>query len=289
MILLRLRPIGALWALLAAGLLLSNAVAAGAAEETPATPVSLTVSGPDLALTQKRSGECRPGDECAYALTITNEGEERFTGVLNILRTASYRPSKHKSAEDVACSRKRTMTACRTERLRLKPGEAFSFTLSQDVPRSESGEVRDCALLAFRGGEFGDPYEDLVAIVQLALKSRGLYADGEIDGKAGTKFRAAIDSFRESEEMPEGEIDADLIKALFGPAGLMVEDVNPDNDLVCDSFELAEPAKANRRHVRRYYRRYPTRRQVQQRGFSARNSGDRNGNIRLDGFDGPSH
>ena len=53
------------------------------------------------------------------------------------------------------------------------------------VPRWLSGDVEKCALISFSGGEFEDPLQDLVAIVQLALKSRGFYGNGDVDGKVG--------------------------------------------------------------------------------------------------------
>jgi hypothetical protein len=261
-----------------------------AEDRVPVTPASLDTSGRDLALTQERSGECKQGENCEYLITVTNQGPDPFTGALNILRTASYQPGGHKSADDVDCTRKRASVACRTGPLSLEAGQSFAFTLSLAVPRNQGGEVRNCAVLSFRGGELADPLEDLVTIVQLALKARGLYADGDIDGKMGKKLTAAIDGLRADEELPEGEIDGSLIRALFGASGLMVDDTDPKNDAVCDRFELPEVVVAAapvRRRVarRRVVRRAPVQRAVQPRGFTSRNSGGRKSNHRLDGLD----
>lgn len=237
-------------------------------------PANLDLSGQDLSLRQERNGECKPGTNCEYRITVTNEGPGEFDGVLNLLRTSSYKPGRHKSQDDISCTRKRASIACRTEPLQLRAGQSFAFTLSMPVPRWLTGEVENCALISFRGGEFEDPLEDLVAIVQLALKARELYANGNVDGKAGKKLSRAIDAFRKSQDMSEGDIDAALIKALFGPAGLMVDDSNPHNDYACDKFELAKPVAATprRRTVRRrVLRRATTPRQNEPRGRTSVN------------------
>ena len=251
------------------------------------TPVNLAISGRDLAVEQVRQGECVQGKDCAYVITVTNMGPDRFSGMVNVLRTANYEPSKHKSPDGISCSRNGSAVACRTPEVKLEAGQSVAFELSLTVPQTQSGEVELCASLSFQGGEFEDPFEDLVAIVQLAMRSRGLYVDGTIDGKIGKKLRAAIDAFRAENGLSEGEIDAALIKALFGPAGLMAEDTAPGNDHVCDRFELAEPAVANtnRRNVRRRYVRRGAVRRLRTSGFASPNSVGRKNNHRLEGFE----
>ncbi len=275
-------------AALAFGLLTAALPGAQAVEdEVAAAPAKPAGPGHDLSLRQVRSADCTQGKDCEYVITVTNEGANSFTGVLNILRTASYRPTKHEGADGVVCKRKQRSVVCRTEPLTLTTGQSYAFTLSLAVPRSQGGEVKNCALLSFRGAEFADPYEDLVVIVQLALKSRGLYADGGIDGKSGKKLTKAVDTFRKTEGMPEGGIDTALMKALFGPAGLMADDANPENDYVCDQFELPEPkvVKVNRRVVRRVVRRAPAPRRTQTQSLTSRDSDNRGSNPRLDGLD----
>lgn len=229
----------------------------------------------DLALSQDRKGECAPGGECEYLITVTNKGAEDFSSMVNVLHTASFRPRRHKSSDEVACSRKRSVVACRTGQVHLAPGQSVAFTLELRVPRNARGEARNCALLAFRGGELDDPLEDLVTIVQLALQARGLYADGEVDGKPGSKLSAAIDTFRADNGLPEGEIDAELIRVLFGPAGLMDGDGDALNDHVCDTFELPKAVANQQIQQRSIYRRVQTRQSGTINNFGATPPGSR--------------
>lgn len=251
-------------------------------------PASLDVSGQDLSLRQERSGDCVQGKNCEYLITVTNEGPAEFDGVLNILRTSSYKPGRHKSQDNISCTRNRASIACRTAPLQLAAGQSFAFTLSMPVPRWLSGDVEKCALISFSGGEFEDPLQDLVAIVQLALKSRDFYGNGDVDGKVGKKLNRAIAAFRKEQNMAEGDIDAELLEALFGPAGLVVGNVNPDNDYACDRFELGEPPATQKR--RRVVRQRGVRRAAATRRNDARTRADRNtvngrANPRLFGLD----
>ena len=274
--------------MLIAGVMCGIVRTAAAEDEVQLLPASLEVSGQDLSLRQERKGDCKQGKNCEYLITVTNEGPAEFDGVLNILRTSSYRPGRHKSQDDVSCSRNRASIACRTEPLQLAAGQSFAFTLSMPVPRWLSGEVEKCAVISFSGGEFEDPLEDLVAIVQLALKSRDFYGNGDVDGKVGKKLNRAIAAFRKEQNMAEGDIDTELLKALFGPAGLVIANTNPKNDHACDRFELGKPpaTRTRRRAVRqRGVRRAAATRQNETRSRSTRNSVNGRANPRLFGLD----
>ena len=242
-------------------------------------------AGFDLSLHQARSGECVAGKTCEYLVTVTNQGKERFVGPLNLLRTASYRPAKHESVEGVNCSRKRDSIACRTASLDLESGQSYSFKLTVTLPRNAGGDIRNCTALSFRGGEFEDPFQDLVAIVQVALQARGLYQNSPIDGKPGKKFIAALSAFRKQHDLPKGEFDAELLKTLFAPSGMMVEDLDTSNHQVCAEYELPKAAVAANRRRRRAVPVVRAQRRTSPGSFTSTDTGGRRTNLRLDGLE----
>ena len=111
---------------------------------------------------------------------------------------------KHDSEQGVNCTQNLSAVACRAPELELEAGQSVAFTLSLSLPRSATGQVRHCALVAFPGAEFDDPYRDLVAIIQLALKLRGHYRNGEIDGEMGSELQDAIQALRKEERLGAG-------------------------------------------------------------------------------------
>lgn len=248
--------------------------------------------GSDLALHQERQSTCAQGDRCKYRITVTNNGPETYNGTINVLRTASFLPEsvKHSSEQAVNCSQNLSAVACRAQDVELEAGQSVAFTLSLALPRTAKGQVRHCALVAFPGAEFDDPYRDLVAIIQLALKLRGLYRKGEVDGEMGSDLQTAIQALRNEENLGEGEIDAALIKAMFGPAGLMKSDPNSENDQVCDSFDLPKIAQAGasekvERPQPRVRRAAQPRKPDPNTSYALRKRKRGWHNIRLDGFD----
>ena len=100
-----------------------------AEDDVQLLPASVDVSGQDLSLRQERSGDCKQGLNCEYLITVTNEGPADFDGVLNILRTSSYKPGRHKSQDNISCTRNGASIACRTAPLQLAARQSFAFTL----------------------------------------------------------------------------------------------------------------------------------------------------------------
>jgi len=78
-----------------------------------------------------------------------------------------------------------------------------------------------------------------IAAAQAGLNERGLSA-GPVDGIMGSKTRSAIQAFRSSAGLPAGgEVDEDLMAALYGRWG--VGDLDQTNDSDC-----AVPGEASR-------------------------------------------
>ncbi|MGI9415799.1 MAG: peptidoglycan-binding protein [Hyphomicrobiales bacterium] len=275
---------------MAGALALTIAVPAGGhAAETPqetATETTGTVDASqrpevDLALQQRRQSDCIQGSDCEYRITIANMGTVAYAGAINVLGTANFELADSERADaDVTCTGDGNALTCRTTAPSLPPGKAVEFSIMLRVPQSINGSVRSCAVLAFPGAEFEDPHRDLVAIVQLALKLKGFYADGPVDGDLGPGTRKAIEALREREALPEGGIDGALITALFGPLGLMHNDANLDNNHACDEVELPEVKVAKRSNRRR------TARQPSLSGFASatHGTGRRNGH-KMEGLD----
>ena len=241
--------------------------------------------GFDLVLSEERSGPCKAGQDCDYVLTVRNAGTKPFLGKINILRTASYQARALEATEGVTCARKRDSIACRTGDLNLDTGDSFSFTLSITMPRTVGGEVESCSMVSFKGGELEDPIEDLVAVVQLGLQAHGYYETSTVDGKPGKNYIAAVNAFREARGLVEGEVDPALVKALFGHGGVLAGDIDHSNDEVCETFSLPRTAAtANRVRARRFIRRNVVRSTTRTTGFTARDSGTLQGNLRSHGL-----
>lgn len=258
-------------------------LAAGAVAASPHADKSKP-DGFDLVLSEERSEPCQAGEDCDYLVTVRNAGTRPFLGKVNILRTASYQPRAHKASDDVTCSQKRDSIACRTGDLKLETGDSFSFTLSVTLPRNVGEEVDSCSMVSFRGGELEDPIEDLVAVVQLGLQSHGFYAGSAVDGKPGKNYIAAVNAFRKSRGLDKGEVDPALVKALFGHGGVLAGDIEHGNDEVCETFALPRTAAtANQVRGRRIIRRTVVRRTTRTTGFTARDSGTQQGNLRSHG------
>lgn len=279
-----------LWAGLLTILLSQPGAAAAIEEQSDVEPTGSIAVGSDLALRQERQSACVQGDRCKYRITVTNKGPETYSGTINVLRTASFRPDtiKHASEQDVTCTQKLSAVTCRAKGVELSAGQSVAFTLSLAVPPTAAGRVRHCALVAFPGAEFEDPHRDLVAIIQLALKLRGHYRKGDVDGEMSDDLQDAIQALRKEEGLGEGEIDGELITGLFGPAGLMHDDPNAENDQTCDTFELPDnsQALARARALRRLQaaRARQERQTPQASTYALRKRGRGWRNIRLDGF-----
>ena len=234
----------------------------------------------DLALVQRRQSDCVQGSDCEYRITVANMGTVAYAGAINVLGTANFELADDESADaDVICTGADKALTCRTKAASLAPGKAVEFSIRLRVPRRINGLVRSCAVLAFPGAEFEDPHRDLVAIVQLALKLKGHYADGPVDGDLGPGTRKAIKEFRENEELAEGGVDSALIAALFGPAGMMSNDANLDNNHACDEMQLPEVNVA--RNSKRRKTSEPT---VSGFASATHGSGRRNGH-KMEGLD----
>ena len=271
--------------------LLSSPITSHAlAEDVTVLPASLTAGGADLAVAQTRDAGCAPGGDCSFTITVTNNGPQPYAGTLNLLGASSIRLRSHdlSGPETVECSHKRSSVACRMNDLSLNAGQSVTLTLALGLPRTAKGEMKACSLLTFSGSELEDPLQDLMTIVQLALKQRGFYKSGEIDGKSGSKLLKAINAFREQESLGEGAIDQNLLLALFGPQGLLINDPNIENDTVCEAFDLpkatvsAAQARLNRRRAALRRARAQQQRNVQS---AQPTTGDRKYNPRIDGLE----
>lgn len=265
--------------------------AATGPEQTDRLQETAAGSGADLALFQERQTPCTQGDNCKYRITVTNKGPDTYSGTINVLRTASFEFASFKqdSEQELVCTQNLSAVACRAKAVELGAGQSLAFTLSLTVPRRMEGQVRHCALMAYPGAEFEDPYRDLVAIIQSALKLRGVYHGDRMDGEMSEELQEAIQVVRNEEGIGEGAIDADLITALFGPSGLMQGDPNSENDRVCDAFDLPDNALARARRQARgkrlRERRAEQEAQSSQSSYSLRQRGRDWRNIRIDGFD----
>lgn len=202
----------------------------------------------DLALVQNRQADCVQGSDCEYRITVANMGTVAYAGAINVLGTGNFELADDQSAgADVTCTGAGKAMTCRTKAESLAPGKAVEFSIRLKVPSRINGSVRSCAVLAFPGAEFDDPHRDLIAIVQLALKLKGFYADGPVDGDLGPGTRKAISEFRRKENLIDGGVDGALIGALFGPSGMMSNDANLDNNHACDEVQLPEINVAKKR------------------------------------------
>jgi len=246
--------------LVAAGILalaLAGSQSGLAAERNQETPTETTGTidpsnrpQVDLALVQSRQSDCVQGQDCEYRITVANMGTVAYAGAINVLGTANFELADDQNAgADVICTGADKAMTCRTKAESLAPGKAVEFSIRLRVPRRINGSVRSCAVLAFPGAEFEDPHRDLVAIVQLALKLKGLYANGPVDGDLGPGTRKAITQFRKTKELGDGGIDGILIGALFGPSGMMSNDANLDNNHACDEVELPQISIARKRRA----------------------------------------
>ena len=199
--------------------------------KTPPPPPT-PVGKPDLAVTKTTNqGACEAGRSgCGFTVTVTNVGNARFSGPINLADTVtpsslsltSSGPSPWK------CRGSRGRFQCSHPPTTLQPGQSKVLSLTFSLPRKATGGINNC--IALRWGGAG-PSRSSTRNIQSALSARG-FNPGPIDGKAGSKTTEAIRAFQSQQGLPPtGQVDQALLNALFGQPG--AGDANPTNDQAC--------------------------------------------------------
>ena len=230
-----------------------NAGPPGGAEpkqETPAPPpagssVALVperpVGPPELAVAIGREGECRPGGDCCYRMTVTNAGAGPWRGPIGLSDEMSFAPAAldiERSRPSWWCSQAGQTATCASAPLTLARGQSAVLQQCLLLPRRMSSTVRKCVRIIWPGAGGPDADRDRTRLVQIALSQRG-HDPGIADGLMGRKTERSIGEFRKANALPpDGGIDQPLLTALLGDAAAASGDPNSANDSACDEFTL---------------------------------------------------
>jgi hypothetical protein len=195
----------------------------------------------DLAVAKSASGECRPGEDCDFQVTVVNEGNHAFTGPLVITDTLGSAGVSLVSSEpeEWSCHAANAHVFCRHDDLILLPGDTSELELTLRVPEAHrQPRLENCAAITW----FGRAGRDRIRAVQAELGQRGFDA-GPADGAMGPRTAGAIADARSRLGLaPGGDIAADLVEALFGEGTWVAGDANPDNDRDCATAVVDVPA-----------------------------------------------
>ncbi|MEX2036728.1 MAG: peptidoglycan-binding domain-containing protein, partial [Xanthobacteraceae bacterium] len=208
-----------------------NAGPPGGAEpkqETPAPPpagssVALVperpVGPPELAVAIGREGECRPGGDCCYRMTVTNAGAGPWRGPIGLSDEMSFAPAAldiERSRPSWWCSQAGQTATCASAPLTLAKGQSAVLQQCLLLPRRMSSAVRKCVRIIWPGAGGPDADRDRTRLVQIALSQRG-HDPGIADGLMGRKTERSIGEFRKANALaPDGGIDPSLLAALLG-------------------------------------------------------------------------
>jgi len=219
-------------------------------QETPVPPPAASsaalvpersVGPPELAITIGREGECQPGGDCCYRLTVTNAGAGPWRGPIGLSDETSFAPAAldiERSRPLWWCSQAGQTTTCASAPLTLAKGQSTVLQQCLLLPRRMSSAVRKCVRIIWPGAGGPDADRDRMRLVQIALSQRG-HDPGIADGLMGRKTERSIGAFRKANALPpDGGIDQSLLAALLGDAAAAPGDPNSANDGACDEFTV---------------------------------------------------
>ena len=131
--------------------------------ETPVDPAAVPAPAAfELGIAKDVVGECRPGEECIFDITVTNHGDGAFNGDLSIgevivgLRDAdgAWVPATWPSAVSPGwnCGGDGSGGACELDGVYLGPSESGTFRMANALPADfEESRLQNCARFRWEG------------------------------------------------------------------------------------------------------------------------------------------
>lgn len=195
--------------------------------------IAVAVSGPEI---------CGLEEECAFNVTLSNEGPDDFDAPLVITTTFGAADVAFIDAEpgDWACHTTNGHVFCNREAFALDQGDAQTLSLAARIPPDYwQAEVEACTAVTW----LGRSGRDRIRVVQAELNRRDFEA-GPVDGVMGPRTSGAITEFENAEGLREtGEIRADVVASLFGRGAWIAGDADAANDRGCARVAVDLPER----------------------------------------------
>jgi len=210
-------------------------------EEYPEEALQPEQAVPDIAVAKTGLGQCAPGGQCQFEISVTNTGVVDYYGPVVLTDTIGQPGVSLIDAgpEPWVCFSAGGGIYCQLPTQYLAPGESTAFTLTLGVPADYSiPRLDNCVAITWLGLQG----RDRIRAVQAALTDAG-FATGSVDGIMGPQTASAIREAEASVGLPQtGEITSGIVEAFFGEGADQDGDASPANDQDCGLIGVDVPA-----------------------------------------------